>query len=303
MRLVTGGSGFIGRNLDGDVKMSKSNADLRSFNETLNSFKKLKPSTIVNCASKFGNYLDMQKDFVEHFTDNMLINMNVYKAALMQNVKRMITLSSITAFPTYQFTFGYNSLPSINEEHLHMGEVDSSCYTSGYAKRMIDVLSRSYNDTHDVNYICTFLTNTYGQHFKVNNGTIPYLIYKCYDAKINNTDLILSGDGSQLRDFIYVKDVNEIINWLLDNYKDNSPIIISTNNVRSIKEITEIITKIMKFKRNIIWKPSDNVGQHIKICNNNKLRTFYPEFKFTCLEDGIYETVEWFYQNKSNYGF
>ena len=75
--LITGGSGFIGSNLDGDIKLSSKDCDLKNYDETIECFREHSPEIILNCAAHHGNYQSMFKNPVEMFTQNMLININV----------------------------------------------------------------------------------------------------------------------------------------------------------------------------------------------------------------------------------
>ena len=294
--LITGGSGFIGSNLDGDIKLSSSDVDFRKFSDTLDCFKKYRPTKIINCAAKFGNYINMQREISEYFSDNMRINLNVYEAARLTGVQNMISTSTITAFPSQ-----VKDITKFTEDELYDGKPDNSCYTSAYAKRMVDVLSRSYKEQYGLNYICTFITNTYGPNFKLDNGVVPFLIHKCYLAKKYNKDLIIEGDGTPLRDFIFVKDVNKILNWLLNNYNESKPVIISTGVGVQIKELVDIIVQKFNFKGRVLWNHSNNLGQKIKLCDNSYLLSLKSDIEFTSLEEGISETIDWFLNNKEKY--
>ena len=141
--------------------------------------------------------------------------------------------------------------------------------------------------------ITLMLTNTYGPNSKVNNGAIPFLIDKCLKAKENNTDLIISGDGSAVRDFIHVNDVAKLINWAIKEYNSIEPLILSTGQQTTIKDIVNIIIKAIEFKGNVIWNKNAEVGQSIKLCDNSKLKKLLPNFQFTSVEEGIKNLVKY----------
>ena len=75
------------------------------------------------------------------------------------------------------------------------------------------------------------LSNTYGPRSRAENGVIPILIKKCYDAKINNSDFVIEGDGSPTRDFIFVRDVAKLVDWAVKNYNSIAPIIFSSGKI------------------------------------------------------------------------
>ena len=191
--LITGGSGFIGSNLDGDIRLSSKDCDLRDYNKTLQCFQKYTPTIILHCAAYHGNYISMHEAPVESFTDNMLINMNVLRAAKELNVKKLIAYTSVTAFP-HELDKPYT------EEDLYNGEPHPYTYSYAYAKRMVDVLVKTYRDQYNLDYVCVLLSNVYGpkNDFNLETATvISKLIKMCYIAKTENTDFI-----SILRDIL-----------------------------------------------------------------------------------------------------
>ena len=80
--LVTGGTGFIGKNLSVGYKLSSSDVDLRDFNKTLRFFLDYEPDVIIHCAARHGNFKEMQEDKVSFFRDNQLIDLNVFGSAV-----------------------------------------------------------------------------------------------------------------------------------------------------------------------------------------------------------------------------
>jgi GDP-L-fucose synthase len=283
--LVTGGTGFIGSHLNADIKLSSKDVDLQNLEQTINNFKQHSPDIIIHTAARQKNYLGMQSSIADHLYDNALINLNVFKAAQIANVKKIISLSSINAFPADTNNDYYD------ESNLWNGEPHTACYSDGYKNRLLHVLSKVYNLQYDMSCIVPMLSNTYGPNSRIDNGAIPFLINKCYNAKINNTDLIISGDGSAKRDFIYVEDVAKLIHWSIDNYNSVDPIIFASGKQTTIKHVVNIITDIMQFNGNVIWDTTASVGQSTKLCDNSKLKTCLPNFKFTSIEDGIKKMI------------
>ena len=226
----------------------------------------------------------------DHYHDNSIINLNFFKAAQLSGVKKVVTLSSINAIP-----------PTISctEQLLWQGEPDENCYTDGHKNRMLHILGRAYNKQYDMKCIAPMLSNTYGPNSKVDNGVIPILINKCIDAKENNKDFIINGDGTPIRDFIYIKDVTEIINWMIYNYDSNEPVILSSGNVSSIKQIVNLIVSEVNFKGKVVWNKDIKVGQGAKICSNKLLKKLIPDFKFTSINHGISETVNSFMEKNN----
>ena len=118
----------------------------------------------------------------------------------------------------------------------------------------------------------------------------------CY----NFTTFEIWGSGKPLREFIYNKDVAKLTEWVLNNYTESEPIILSTSKEVSIKEVVDIIVEIMNFKGEVIFNTSKPDGQFRKPSDNSKIKSYLPDFEFTSLYDGLKETIIWFEKNYNN---
>ena len=119
-------------------------------------------------------------------------------------------------------------------------------------------------------------------------------------AQKNNTDFTVWGSGKPLREFIFSKDVAKLSEWAIDNYNESEPIIFSTSEEISIMDLVDLLVKEFNFKGNVIFDSSKPDGQFRKPSDNLKLKSYLPDFKFTPIEDGIKETVNWFITNYEN---
>ena len=165
---------------------------------------------------------------------------------------------------------------------------------------MSDVQIRAYREQYGLNYKSVIPTNIYGpnDNFDIENGhVVPSLIHKCYIAKETKTPLTIWGSGKPLREFIFSKDVAKLTEWVLYNYNENEPIILSTSEEISIKEIVEMIIELMNFKGKVIWDKDQPDGQFRKPSDNSKIKYYLPDFKFTSLYTGLAETISYFLKN------
>jgi len=148
---------------------------------------------------------------------------------------------------------------------------------------------------------CVFPDNVeypLNDNYNLENGhVIPSLIHKTYLAKKNNTDLIIWGSGEPLREFIYSKDVAKICMILLEKYDNTEPIILSTSQEITIREVVEMIVDIMEFKGNVIYDTTKPDGQYRKPSDNTKLLSIIGDFEFTPIRKGLEETIEFFVKN------
>ena len=285
--IVTGGKGCIGSHIIDGLKIGRDSVDLTDFKMTLEFFGDLKPDAIIHSAAKQGNYANMNEEKVAHFSENMRINLNVFEAARQAGVRKLIALSTTTAFP-------YKLSGNASEDDLFSGEIHQSCYAHGYAKRMIEVLCRSHREQYGLDYTCLFLSNVYGPGFSSKNGVIPFLINRCMDSKKAGTFLDFIGDGSQTRDFIFVDDVAQIIDKI-KNYNNFpfSSMIISTGRETSIREILFSVCNNLDFNTDRInWLSSENMGQLRKVFSNDRLMSVFPDQKFKTIDEGIGKIIE-----------
>ena len=291
--LVTGGRGLVGSAFSNNFIKVGREFDLTSKEQTEELIRKTQPEYVIHTAGKVGGVGGNSTFQAEYFYDNLCINTNIIEACKKYKVKRLIAFTSTCVFPespTYPLT----------EDQIHLGPPHNSNYGYAYAKRMTDVQIRAYNEQYNLNYFTVIPCNIYGpnDNFDIKNGhVIPSLIHKVYLANKNKTNLEVWGSGTPLREFIYSKDVAAIVEKLLIEYNDTAPVIVSSDSEISIKDLVDIIIKKMDFKGKVIYNKDQPDGQYKKPSDNSKLKECIGNFKFTSIEDGLNETIEWFLEN------
>ena len=294
--LVTGGRGLVGSSRSGDMNRVGSEFDLRDKTVTDKLFSDLSPKNVIHCAARVGGLGGNMNHKGEFFYDNIMMNTNVIESCRVHNVKKLVCFLSTCVFPNdveYPLT----------EKKIHLGPPHNTNDSYSYAKRMADIQIRAYREQYGLNYVSVIPTNIYGpnDNFDLANGhVVPSLIHKCYLAKKNNTPFKIWGSGKPLREFIFSKDVGRLTKWVLENYEEEEPIIFSTSQEISIKDVVDLIVKHMSFNGEVIWESDKPDGQFRKPSDNSKLLSYLPDFKFTSLDDGLKETIDWFVDNYEN---
>ncbi len=304
--LITGQSGLVGSQFKGDlVALNSKVCDLRDKNSTENVFsfytdkniqKEYVVDKVIHTAAKVGGVGGNMNYKGEFFYDNIMINTNVIEACRKFGVEKLVVFLSTCVFPD-------NVEYPLTEEKIHLGPPHFSNDAYAHAKRMADIQIRSYREQYGLNYTSVIPTNIYGPHdnFNIENGhVIPSLIHKCFLARENNTDLTIWGSGNPLREFIHSKDVASLSQWVLENYSESEPIILSTSEEISIKDIVDIIVENMYFKGKVIFDKTKPDGQFRKPSDNSKIKNYLPNYEFIKFEDGIKETIDWFEKNYPN---
>ena len=292
MRLITG-NGLVGSALIGDVKISSKNFDLRNTESVKSMYKLYEPTEVIHTAAKVGGLGSNMKYKGEYFYDNIMINTNVIEQARQHGVKKLVAFLSTCVFPDdveYPLT----------EKKIHLGEPHFSNNAYAYAKRMADVQIRAYREQYGLEYKSVIPTNIYGpnDNFSLTHGHVmPMLIHKMYLAQRNNTPFEVWGSGTPLREFISSKDVAQLTEWVMNHYDEDEPIILSTSEEISIRDLVDLLVQEFNFKGEVKFDSSKPDGQFRKPSDNSKIKNYLPDFKFTPIEDGIKETVKWFIEN------
>lgn len=306
--IITGGSGLVGsafKKIKDDYQninfifLNSKKADLTNYEKSKNVFKSHNPCCVIHLAAYVGGLFKNINNNVEMYEKNMIINLNVLRICHELNINKVICCLSTCIFPD-------NIKYPINETQLHLGPPHTSNIGYSYAKRMLEIHCSLYNKQYNRKYICIIPTNIYGEHdnFSLTDGhVIPALIHKCLLSQKNNDDFVVFGTGKPLRQFIYSVDLAKLIMLVLKKYQDTNPIILSTdeNDEISIKHIAEKIHTIFDNKNKIIFDSSFSDGQYKKTADNKKLKELFKDFKFTDIDTGLKNTIEWFKNNYPNH--
>jgi len=284
--LVTGGTGLVGKGIQmhlessgqkhpGDhwVYLSTKEGDLTKFEDTKKVFEKYKPTHVIHLAAKVGGLFRNMREKIEFFKDNMAINENILECCILFDVEKCISCMSTCIFPD-KITY------PIDETMVHLGPPHNSNEGYAYAKRMVDVLGRMYNERYKkTKFTSVIPTNIFGPYdnYNMQDGhVIPGLIHKCYLAKRDKTDFVVWGSGKPLRQFIYSQDLGALLVWTLDHYDSEEPIILSVGEEDeiSIGEVAKMIKDSMDFKGNLVFDTSKSDGQFKKNSQQQKTPFF-----------------------------
>ena len=300
---VTGGTGLVGKGIQHIVDntkykliyLSSKDADLSDFQQTNRVFEQHKPDYVIHLAANVGGLYKNMTQKVDMFEKNIQINMNVLKCCHRYKVKKVVCCLSTCIFPD-------NTTYPIDETMLHQGPPHTSNDAYAYAKRMLEVQCKAYQEQYGSRFVCVIPTNIYGAYdnYTLEDGhVIPSLIHKCYLAKEKGEDFVIRGSGKPLRQFIYSYDLARLMMWVLENYEDKEPIILSVSEKDevSIADIGKLIAKEFDYEEHIVFDTNFSDGQFKKTANNGKLLGLIQDFSFTPLGKGIKESVQWFKEN------
>ena len=299
--LVTGASGFMGTQVVKELKkrnpkkiicLSSKDHDLREKENCKAIVKDV--DLIFHLAGKGGGIGIMQEKSAEIFYDNIMMGTNLIHEAKEANVEKFIGIGTVCSYPKFA------KIP-FTEELIWDGYPEETNAAYGLAKKMMIVQSEAYKKQYNFNSISIIPTNLYGPGDDFNPITshvIPALILKIFNAK-NSNSITLWGDGSPTRDFLYIDDVAKGIVLAAENYNDHLPVNLSSDDEISIKDLANLISKLMQFEGKIKWDKSKPNGQPRRRVSNKRAKESFRFKPETNIEDGLRNTIEWFYsQNK-----
>ena len=301
--LVTGSSGLVGsaiKNISPNypydfIFVSSKDADLTDYMQTYRLFSKHKPDYVIHLAACVGGLFKNMNYKVDMFEKNTLINFNVVKYSHTFKVKKLVCCLSTCIFPD-------KTIYPINETMLHDGPPHSSNDAYAYAKRMLEIHCKTYQDQFDDNFICVIPTNIYGpnDNYNLEDGhVIPALTQRCYLAKKEGNTFRVLGSGTPLRQFIYSDDLAKLFMWTLENYNEKESLILSVGekNEVAIKDVALEIAKSFDYQHMMEFDTRYSDGQYKKTADNTKLINLIGDFEFTSIEQGIKKNTEWFIKN------
>ncbi len=310
--LVTGGDGFLGKYLvDNLLKrgIKKENIfiplfkdyDLRKMEDCQKAVKGM--NIIIHLAGIVGGIGFNKEHPGQAFYDNATMTLNILEAARLEKIDKFTGIGSVCEYPKF------SPIP-LKEENLWLGYPEETNASYGLAKKMMLVQSQAYRSEYGLNAIHLLMINLYGPGDNFNpksSHVIPALIRKIYQAKKEKRDFIdVWGTGKATREFLYVEDAAEGIILATERYDKPEPVNLGSGTEISIKELVELICKLMDFKGRINWNTAMPDGQpqrRLDVSKSEKEFGFKSKIAF---EGGLRKTIEWYENNSArlqNYEF
>lgn len=256
-------------------------------------FEQEKPDYVFLAAAKVGGISANSTHIADFLYENMVIEMNVIHAAFVNNVKKLEFLGSSCIYPK----LAPQPMP---ESCLLTSSLEPT--NEGYALAKISGLKycEYLNRQYGTHYISCMPTNLYGpndNYHPEHSHVLPALIRRFHEAKENNLpEVTCWGDGSPFREFLHVDDMADACVFLMNNYEGNETVNVGSGKELTIKELTEIVARVIGYKGQIKWDTSKPNGTPRKLLNVSKLNNLGWKYKIE-LEDGIKSTYQDFLNN------
>ena len=256
-------------------------------------FEAERPEYVFLAAAKVGGIVANQNALADFMYDNMILEMNVIHSAWKHGVKKLEFLGSSCIYPRLapqpmpESCLLTSSLEPTNEAYA-LAKISGLKYC--------EYLNRQYG----TDYISVMPTNLYGpndNYHPEHSHVLPALIRRFHEAKeAGLKEVTCWGDGSPLREFLYVDDLAELCVFLMNNYSGNETVNAGTGKEVTIKQLTELVAKVIGYEGQIKWDATRPNGTPRKLLNVNKATqlgwTYHTE-----LEEGIRLTYQDFLTN------
>lgn len=257
--------------------------DLCRQDEVEKFFAEEKPEYVFLAAAKVGGIVANSSALADFMYENMILEMNVIHSAWKNGCKKLQFLGSSCIYPRM-------APQPMTENCLLTGELEKT--NEAYALAKISGLKycEFLNKQYGTDYISVMPTNLYGpndNYHPEHSHVLPALIRRFHEAKENNLlEVVCWGDGSPLREFLYVDDLADLCVFLMNNYSGDETVNAGTGKEITIKELAEIVAKIVGYKGKIVWDTTKPNGAPRKLLDVSKSKAMGWTYKVE-LEDGI----------------
>jgi GDP-L-fucose synthase len=299
--IVTGGGGFLGSHLvqhlrdqdAAEVIVPRSrDYDLRHETNVIRMYKDYPDTTmVIHLAAMVGGIGANRKHPGSYFYDSLMMGTAVQEYARQANIPKFVGVGTICSYPKI------TPVP-FKEEDLWNGYPEETNASYGLAKKMLMVQSQAYRAEYGFNAIHLMPTNLYGpgDHFHNENAhVIPDLIRKMIEAQDEGRDeIVLWGDGTPTREFLYVKDAAEGIALSAAQYNGAEPVNIGSGAEISIKDLAETIATEVGYSGRIRWDTSKPNGQPRRQLDVSRAEREFGFRAHTAFRDGLRATITWY---------
>ena len=299
---VTGGAGFLGKVIVNKLKARGAkdifiptieNYNLVEMADIKRMYDDCKPDLVIHLAASVGGIGANLNHPADFFYDNLMMGVQLMHEAYKRQVKKFVAIGTICAYPKF------TPVP-FKEENLWDGYPEETNAPYGLAKKMLLVQAQAYRQQYGYNAIFLLPVNLYGPGDNFNpesSHVIPALIRKCSEAQEEGKpEIVVWGDGSPTREFIYVDDAAEGILLASERYNDSEPVNIGSGFEISIKNLVEMIVKLTGYEGRLVWDTSMPNGQPRRGLDTSRAEKFFGFKAQVKFEDGLRRTIDWYHK-------
>lgn len=297
---VTGGAGFLGRFVVRKLEERGAEEifvpryeeyDLVKPEDVKRALADSQPHLIIHLAAHVGGIGANRERPAEFFYDNLMMGVQLMHEAWKMGVEKFVAIGTVCAYPKF------TPVP-FREEDLWNGYPEETNAPYGLAKKMLLVMAQAYRQQYGFNAIFLLPVNLYGpgDNFDLQTShVIPAMIRKFLEAKEAGQDeVVLWGDGSPTREFLYVEDAAEGIVRAAEAYNLPEPVNLGSGYEIRIRDLASLIASLTGFTGRIVWDASKPNGQPRRALDTSRARKAFGFEARTGFEEGLKKTIEWY---------
>jgi GDP-L-fucose synthase len=302
---VTGGAGFLGSFVLDSLKLRGATNifvphieeyDLVNPQDIQRMLDRSKPDIIIHLAALAGGIGANRARPADFFYINLMMGVQLIHEAWKRNVEKFVAIGTVCAYPKF------TPIP-FREEYLWEGYPEETNAPYGLAKKMLLVQAQAYREQYGFNAIFLLPVNLYGPKDNFNLETshvIPALVRKCIEAEDRgDIEVVLWGDGSPTREFLYAGDAADGILTATEFYNGVEPVNIGSGQEISIKNLAEMIARLTGFKGKLVWDTSKPNGQPRRALDTSRAFNYFGWQAHTGFEEGLRQTIAWYQQSRT----
>ncbi len=255
-----------------------------------------KPSdlVIIHLAARVGGIGANREHPADFFYDNLMMGVELIHQAWQSGVGKFVALGTVCAYPKF------TPVP-FHEDDLWNGYPEETNAPYGLAKKMLLVQAQAYRQQYGYNAIFLLPVNLYGPRDNFNPASshvIPALIRKCLEAQVQGEEeIVVWGDGSPTREFLYVEDAAEGILLASEKFNGPDPVNLGSGYEISIKDLAEMIASLTGFKGKLVWDTSKPNGQPRRGLDVSRAERLFGFHAGTPFEAGLRRTIAWYLEH------
>ncbi len=302
--VVTGGAGFLGSVVVAQLRQQgcrnivvprSCDYDLVDMGAVRRLYADASPDLVLHLAARVGGIGANLTHAGQFFYDNLMMGTQLMEVGRQRNLEKFVALATICSYPKY------TPVP-FREEELWTGYPEETNAPYGMAKKMMLVQAQAYRQQYGFNAIVLFPVNLYGpgDNFDMQTShVIPALIRKCVEAKERGDGrVVLWGDGSPSREFLYVDDAARAILLAAEHYNGSEPINLGTGHEIAIQALAHVIADAVGFTGEIVWDTAKPNGQPRRCLEVSRAKQYFGFEAATGFSEGILKTILWFRANR-----
>ncbi|MGZ3407491.1 MAG: GDP-L-fucose synthase family protein [Polyangia bacterium] len=297
--VVTGGAGFLGSFVveqlrargAGEIFVPRSkDYDLVEMAAVRKLYDDARPDLVIHLAARVGGIGANRKNPGKYFYDNLMMGVQLIEEGRRRGLPKLVATGTICAYPKFA------PVP-FKEDDLWNGYPEETNAPYGLAKKMLLVQSQAYREQYGFNSVVVFPVNLYGprDNFDYESShVIPAMIRKIEDAiRANHSEVVLWGDGSPTREFLYVEDAADGILAACERYDGSEPINLGSGREIAIRDLAQLIARIMDYRGRFVYDTSKPNGQPRRQLSVERAERLLGWHAHTSFEEGLRKTITW----------